>query len=65
MGYDEAVLKAHEQGWDHKLLLDGEMADLVGRVDADEPLVVFRTLTRSSPSWVILFILLTIYCLRA
>lgn len=40
MGYVEAVLKAHELGWDHKLLLNEGMADPVGREEIYEPLVV-------------------------
>lgn len=40
MGYAEAVLKAHELRWDHKLLLDEGMEDPVGREGPDEPLVI-------------------------
>lgn len=34
------MLKAHELGWDHKLLLEKEMDDPIGRETQDEPLVV-------------------------
>lgn len=40
MGYDEAILKAHEQDWDYKLLLEEGMAGPMGRHDANEPLVI-------------------------
>ena len=35
MGYDDAVVKAHELGWDHAQLLDEGMGDPVGRTEED------------------------------
>lgn len=63
MGYNEAVLEAREQDWDHKFFLDEGMADPVGREDADEPLVV-----SSDPDEEVKHLLpsgLNSYCLRA
>lgn len=42
MGYDAAVLKAHQLGFDHVKMVDASlgMTDPVGRVQVDEPLVV-------------------------
>ena len=40
MGYDEAVVKSHDLGWEHKQLLDVGMDDPVGREAADAPIVV-------------------------
>lgn len=40
MGYDEALLKAHGLGWDHKLLMDEGLDNPVGREEPDGELVV-------------------------
>lgn len=44
IGYDEAVIKAHGLGFDHKLLLEDDVADPVGREEADvDPDVSFSS----------------------
>lgn len=40
MGYDDAVIKAHDLGWAHKQLLDVGMEDPVGRDSVDESVIV-------------------------
>lgn len=40
MFFDDAVVRAHDLGWNYKQLLDEGVSDLVSREDADVPHVV-------------------------